>query len=238
MNIRRRLGNALSRAECRRSLWRLLALPLGFACAIGIFLFLSYTTLRAQIFFGPDDVFFCTPSHLSSIVLLLTGGVLSLPVGLMVANLLLWMVPPARAALELAELQAGESFATANAGLAKFVAMSALMLLPIFAAAARPQACLSDSQVYYRPQVLSSFQAYDLSQLAEVRPRCTKGSRGGWDIGLEIEMTDGVSLDLAVVGPWFSSSSQRILAALGSVRSNSSQIDPRCPSGFRNLISP
>jgi hypothetical protein len=238
MNAKWRPGNALTRAGRRQSPWRILAVPLGFACAIGVFLFGSNLTLRAQIFFGPDKVFFCTPIHSSAIILFLAIGVLSLLIGFIIGNLLLWMVRPIRAALEQAEARAGQSFVTANAELIKFASISALVLLPIYVAAVCSKVCLSDSQIYYQSHALSPLQTYGMSQLAEVRPRCTEGSRGGWDIGLDIAVIDGASFDLAVVGPWFSASSERILSSLRGVRSNDSQIEPGCPIGLRKLISP
>jgi hypothetical protein len=148
------------------------------------------------------------------------------------------MLPPIRAALERAEAHAGQSFSTANAGLVKFSAISALILMPIYVIAVGSEVCLSDSKIYYRPYSLASQQTYDMSQVAEVRPRCTKGNRGGWDIGLDLVMSDGASFDFAVVGPWFSSSSARILTSLRGLRSSDSQIDSDCPIGLRKLVSP
>jgi hypothetical protein len=238
MNTKWRPGNALATAGRRRSPWRILAVPLGFSCAIGVFLFGSNLTLRAQIFFGPDKVFFCTPIHSSTIILFLAVGVLSLLIGFIIANLLLWIVPPIRAALERAEARVGQSFVTANAELFKFTSISTLVLLPIYVAAVSSKVCLSDSQIYYQSHLFSPLQTYGMSQLAEVRPRCTEGSRGGWGIGLDIAMIDGTSFDLAVVGPWFSASSERIMSSLRGVRSNDSQIELGCPTGLRTLISP
>jgi hypothetical protein len=110
-------------------------------------------------------------------------------------------------------------------------------LLPICVAATSSEVCLSDSHIYYRAHVFSQLQAYGISQIAEVRPRCMKGSRGGWDIGLNVVMIDGATLDLAVVGPWFSASSPMILAFLRDVRSSNAQIESGCPNGLRRLIS-
>ena len=231
-------SDALARAERRRSPWRIIAVPLGLACAIGVFLFCSNITLRAQVFFAPANVFFCTPTHLSAILLFLVLGVLSIPIGLIIANLLLWIVPPIRAALERAEASAGGSFAAANAGLVKFTLVAALVFLPVYATTVGAKVCLSSSQIYYQSRVLVPLLTYDMTQLTEVRPRCTKGGRGGWDIGLDIALSDGTSFDLAVVGPWFSASSEGILASLRGVRSNDSQIESGCPVGLRKLVSP
>jgi hypothetical protein len=208
------------------------------ACAIVTFLFGSNLTLRAQIWFGPDHVFFCTPTHLSAIILFLVLAVLSIPLGFLIANLLLWMVPPIRAALERAEARAGGSFASANAGIVKFTLVSAIVLLPVYTAAVGSKVCLSGSEIYYQAHLLAPLQTYAISQLTQVRPRCIKGGRGGWDIGLDIALSDGTSFDLAVVGPWFSASSESILPSLRGIRSNDSQIESGCPIGLRKLLSP
>jgi hypothetical protein len=225
------------RANARRrpSAWQILALGIGFACLIGVFIIGYDLTLRAQIFLGPDDVFFCTPTHVSAIILLLLLFGLSIPLGFIIANLMLWTVPPIRAALEKAD---GRSFANATAGLVRLTSVSALVLLPVYVAAVSSKVCLSESRIYYQSHLLASLQAYDLSQIAEVRPRCTKGSRGGWNIGLYIEMADGATFDLAYVEPWFFASSERILALLRGKRSNDSQIASGCPIGLRNRITP
>lgn len=238
MRFKWRPADAFTRAGRRWSPWRILAVPLGFACAVAVFLFVADMTLRALILFGPDNVIFCTPTHVSAIILFLALAVLSVPAGLVIANLLLWTIRPIRAALERADARAGQSFATANAQLVNFAMLSALILLPIYVIALGSKDCLSDSEIYYRPHLLASQQTYALSQVAEVRPRCTKGTRGGWDIGLDLAMNDGASFDLAVIGPWFSSSSDRILTSLRGLRSNDSRIHSDCPIGLRKLVSP
>jgi hypothetical protein len=235
MKFKWRHADALARSGRRWSPWRILALPLGFACAIGVFLFADNMTLDAQVLLAPDKVFYCSRTHWSDIVLFLVIALPSVPVGLAIANLILWTIPPVRAALKESEARAGETFARANAGLVKFASLSVLLLLPIYLFAAGSKVCLSNSEIYSRSHILSQFQTYDLSQVAAVRPRCTKGSRGGWDIGLDIVMNDGSSFDLAI-GPRFSSSSDRILGLLGGARPNASDIQAGCPAGFRRRI--
>lgn len=234
MNAKWNPVEALNRAKRRRSRWRIVAIPFGFACAIGVFLSGYNLTLSEQIWFGPDHIFFCTPTPVSMIILFLALAVLSIPLGFIIANLLLWMVPPIRAGLERAEARAGGSFAAANAGLVKFTLVSAVVLLPVYTVAVGSKVCLSGSDIYYQAHVLAPLQTYAMSQFTEVRPRCSKGSRGGWDIGLDIAMSDGTSFDLAVVAPWFAASSERILTSLSGVRSNDSRIESVAPLVFGN----
>lgn len=233
-----RPDDALYRAKRRQSPWRIIAVPIGFACAIGVYLVAHSLTLKAQIWFGPDRVFFCTPTHLSAIVLFLVLAVLSIPIGLIIANLLLWIAPPIRAALDRADMQAGGSFATANAQLVKFALVSAVVCLPGYLTAVGSKVCLSGSKIYHQSHVFAPLQTYDMSQITEVRPRCTKDGRGGWDFGIDIVLSESTSFDLAIVGPWFSAWSERILASLSGIRLSDSYIESGCPMGIRKLITP
>jgi hypothetical protein len=205
-------------------------------CAIALFLLCGNLTLRGQLLFGPDAVFFCTPTLVAALILFLVVAALSVPAGFLAANLLLWPVPAIRTALQRSG--ARQSFAAANAEFIRMTAILALVLLPVYAVAVGSKVCLSDSQLYYRPSTLWTSRTYDLSQVTDLRPRCVRSSRGGWNLGLDVTTTDGSSFDLAVVDRWFAASSDRILAALQGVGSNDSQIDSGCPAALRALVVP
>jgi hypothetical protein len=175
---------------------------------------------------------------LAAVILFLSLAVLSVPLGFLCVNLLLWILPPIRAALDRAEARAGGSFASANAQLLRFAAIAALILVPVCALAIRSSIALSDSRIYYRADLFSPMQPHEKSEIAQVLPRCTPGGRSSWNIGLDIAMRDGVTFDLAVLGPWFSGSSDRILAWLKDVPLDNSGIDPACPVGLKKLLSP
>jgi hypothetical protein len=208
----------------------------GISCAIGAFLLGVYLTLRGQISFGPDEVFFCTPTHWAVIVLFLIIGALSLVIGFLVANLSLWL-------MRHIVLQKGDGRFAAVAGvtkttLVKLSSVSALALLPIYIVAFGSRTCLSVSQVYYQPGTFFPAKAIEISDIRKVRARCTMGSRGGWNIGFEVVLNDGSSLDLATIGPWFSAWSERISYLLRTRPFDDSDIRPGCPIHLRELISP
>lgn len=239
MGPKRSLVDARVRARRRRSRWRILAVPiLGFACTIGVFLVCISLALQAQNFFGSDSAFYCTPTRPAAIVLSMSLFLVSIAIGFLIANLLLRTILPIRAALEQAEARAGQSFTTVNAALIRYAVLFAIVGLPICAVAASSRVCLSDSQIFYRPHAFAILQSYSLSKVVELRPQCFRGVRGAWDIGLEVAMADGISLDLATIRPWFSRSSPRILAVLWGMRSDYSQIESACPTGLTKLISP
>jgi hypothetical protein len=231
-----RPSDAPVKAGRNASRWRLAIVPCGFVCAVAIFLVCDNLTLRGQLLLGPDAVFFCTPTHVAAVILFLVVAALSVPAGFLVANLLLWPVPAIRAALQRSG--ARRSFAAANAEFVQMTAILALVLLPVYAVAVGSKVCLSESQLYYQPSALWTSRSYDLSQVTDVRPRCARSSRGGWNLGLDVTTADGSSFDLAVVDPWFASSSDRILAVLRGIESNDSGIEPGCPTALRALVVP
>jgi hypothetical protein len=217
-------------APPNRSRWRILAVPLGFAFAIAIFLFAGSIARKTMAATAPNHAFFCTPTHGASIVLFLALAVLSIPLGFLAANILFWLLPPVRAAFGVA------TFTAANTQLLKFGGLAALILLPVVWAALSSRVCLSDSVIDYQTGPFSPLEEHPLSEIASLQPACERGSRGGWNFALAVVLRDGTKLDLAAVSPWYSQSAPAILAALGHLPSDNARIDPACPAGFRKLI--
>lgn len=227
-------ATAAPRQGCLRAIVMLLVgIPVTMMCALGILLLITSVAPRALVLLAPDNVFFCTPTQYALVILVIAGFVISVPIAGMTANLLMWMVPPIRSALENEKLRAGGSFIRAQSGIATLAVRMYLFLVPIYLIALSSNVCVSDSEIYYRPNILLPLRTYDLPQVVEVRPQCTRGR--GWNIGIEITMADGSLLDLGVL-PGFPS--ERILALLRNVPLNTSQIRRDCPSDLRKLITP
>lgn len=207
-------------------------------CFIGIFLLINFVTPQASLLLGPSDVFFCTPPLYAGTILIFAAIGLSasiLSIGGILINLLLWIALPIRSAL----WRSKRSFIRSQSQLAKFALYISLFVIPIYLIVLSSHVCLSDSTIHYQPNIFSSSRTYRISQIAEVRPGCAKGSRGGWGIRLEIAMTDATLFDLAFLGtPLFGSSSEHILALLRNAPLDTSQIHHDCPIGLRRLITP
>jgi hypothetical protein len=90
--------------------------------------------------------------------------------------------------------------------------------------------------VYYRSSLLAAWQTYTLQQVAEVRPKCTRSSRGGWDVGLDLVTTDGTVLELGAVEPLFTSSANRILPLLRGLAVNPAGMAADCPASWRQIV--
>ena len=112
----------------------------------GTFFVLLVATFEALSAFPPKDAFFCTWTRFSWVVAL-ANFFLAIPLGLVIANVLVWLIPPARRALNKAEARVGNSFAKANAGLVKFFLAMAAFLVPIQLLAAGSAVCMSQTAV-------------------------------------------------------------------------------------------
>lgn len=231
-------SGARARAKLRRTPWRLVLIPLVFACTTAVFLLIANLAMKAQVFFGPDDVFFCTPANLAIVVMFLSVMPVAASGGCVISNLLIWTISPIRRALEKAEAPVGQSFSKANAALIKFFVIAVLIVLPILAVAMNSRLCLSQTELYYKPHLLASLQTYSLAQVVVVRPRCMRRNRTERDIGLDLVMSDGATFDVANIWPWFSPSSERVWAALRGIPSDKSQVQADCPSNVRKHIAP
>src|ERR1044071_4754693 len=118
-----RVNEALDRAKTRWTPWRFVLIPVGFGFIVGTGFFIHY--LNGQIFsmLAPDKVTFCGPNRISGLVLVMTDILLS--------NLFVWLIPPARRALNAAEARVGRNFVQSNSELLKLLGIMAVILLPI-----------------------------------------------------------------------------------------------------------
>jgi hypothetical protein len=239
MRLRQRPSNAIRRAGLRWGLWHLALLPLVFACIVGAFLVLTDLTLRLHgslASLESPDAFYCTPTRVSWLLFIPVIFSFSVPLGLVIGNCVLWIIPNARLALGRTSLRGKRSFAHSNAGLLRFALIVALLSAPFYILALNSRICLSDSTIFYKAHGLSPTRTYSLSQVREVRSSCTRGSRGGWDIGLALVLND-ISFDLTQ-SPWFAASSERVLARLRGMRFDGTEVAAGCPIALRRLISP
>jgi hypothetical protein len=228
-------SRSASPALRRRSPWQLLALPIALAFIVGIFVACAIGLLQAQRRFAPDTPVFCTPTPVATVFLFVALACFAVPLGILLTNVVLWLLPFTRRVSQ----RTGGSARVVNVALAKIVIAIALVSAVVCAVGITSATCVSDTEVHYRPSVLAPWQTYSLTQVVEVRPMCSRGGRGGgWDIGLDLVFSDGTTVQLGSVGPWYSSASGRLLPLLRGKRVNASGVERDCPSSLRQLVMP
>jgi hypothetical protein len=197
----------------------LVVIPAALASLIVPFVALVYIARNAFNLLSPEGTLFCTPTRLSMIILFFVLLFLAGSLGGMFATLL-WS-PRRQRRSDL-----------------KFLLKIGAIPFPIYLLALGSMVCVSETEIQYRSQLLAGWQRYHMSQIVSVRPDCSRGSRGGWDVRLYLTMDDGRSFDLAALHPWLPSSWQRVVGELSSRPWDNSNIDRDCPNSRRRLISP
>lgn len=129
-------SRAMLRAQRRKSLWNVLLIPLVVASVGFIFYLLFLLMWQVHILIQPEHAgqladfwrkSMSFRSFVSSFLLAVPLGFVALPLGMIVANLLAWLIPPARRAFEReADGVAGASFNQSVIELGKL----ALLMLP------------------------------------------------------------------------------------------------------------
>jgi hypothetical protein len=209
--------------------------PPALVCVGGTFYGLFAATFDALPLFSPQDAFFCTWTRFTGVVAL-AHFFLAVPLGLLMANVLLWLIPSARRALDGAEARVGNSFSKANAGLVKFFLLTVLLLVPIQLLAAGSAVCMSQTAIQYRAHSLAAPTVYPLSQIEKVRPSCWRNR--DWHVGLVVAMSDGATFDLIGQVPRrLSASPAQILDLMKGKPWDYSEIDRGCPQYLRKLIT-
>ncbi len=227
-----RVNDALGRAKARWTPWRFVLIPVGFALMAGTALFVNYFNGQIYSLLAPNKASFCGPNRISELVLLLNDILLSIPVGLLLANLCLWLIPPIRRRLNAAEARVGRTFVQSNSELFRFMLFTFLILLPVHAVAIASRVCISASQVYYQKYLFSEMRTYARSEIKAIRKTCSISSRGGSDIEFYLVMKD----DSAIYLPVDEASLQRDFPLLDGIPVDGSQCFPKV-SRTRNQAS-
>lgn len=228
---------AQNRARLRWTPWRLLLLPVFFVCWISLSMRLIFVNFEAVYIFAPQAAFFCAPTQFSGLILALVPLFLAIAPAFLIANIALWLIPPARRDLDRAEARVGNSFSKSNAMLAKILPVSVAVLLPIELFAAGSAVCMSPKAIHYRPHSLAALQVYALSQIEAVRPSCSRGSRGSWNARLVVSVREAGAFDLAAQHPYRLSSSPEVSETLRDLPWDYSGIERGCPYYLRKLIT-
>jgi len=208
------VDQARQRARQKKSAWNLLAVPfciLGVGGAwIGIAFF--FETYRRHLF--PSDCFLASGTRLGNVLMFVAPLFPSLPIGMIVGNFLLWLIPPAKAALEREVLASrSPSFRSTQVALAKFGAVLAAVALPLCLLGANSLWAIAPSRLDYRPMFASVTRQYDWSDVARIEAGCSSGKSVTYNF--VVVLTDQTKIDLMEESPRdFAAVYPRVQAAL------------------------
>lgn len=218
-----------ARATRRKSKWNLLLIPFAIAGVALSWYALVEPLLSFRSRFFPIDAFLMNGTRLGNIGLYVASFFPSMCVGILVANFAVWIIPPARRALnEEAQGNAGTDFKSSNLAVAKLLVLTSILMLPIAALGATSYFYLTSRGVTYRRSLLSEERHYKWSDLSAVEAACS-GSRNSRALSYALLMKDGARIEILESGRDFLKAYPTLSSVLDG-RSYSFRYDfePRC----------
>jgi hypothetical protein len=218
-----------SRATRRKSKWNLLLIAFAVAGTALSWYGLVKPLLSLRSRFFPNDAFLMNGTRLGNIVLYVAPFFPSICVGILVANFAVWIIPPARRALnEEARGDAGTDFKSSNLAVAKLLVFISILTLPIAAVGATSYFYLTSLGVSYRTSLLSEARHYAWSNLSAVEAACWY-SRNSRDLSYALLMRDGTRIEILESGRDFLKAYPMLSSALnGRSYRFTHDFEPRC----------
>lgn len=201
----------------------ILAPLVGIACLAKSLFWLDGFVFRALVLSSRDGVFFCTLTSSGYEVL---EVITVIPVFFVSIALVSLAVPSNRKTLKFAPRAWAATAGVSPSWQIPALVMYLLVVL-FYLFALSSNVCLSDNELYYRPNIFFPLQTYRLSDGAVAKPVCRHGK--SWYAHLHVRMPDDTSFDLSRLPYLYQTSSQRILAVLRDVPLDTSGIASGCP---------
>lgn len=217
------------RATRRKSKWNLLLIPFAVGGTALSWYGLVEPLLGFRSRFFPTEAFLTNGTWLGNIVLYVAPFFPSICAGLLVANFALWIIPPARRALDAeARGVAGTDFKSSNLALAKGLVLTSVLMLPIAAVGATSYFYLTPRVITYHTSLFSEERHYAWSDLSAVEASCWY-SRNSRNLSYALLMRDGTRIEILESGRDFLEAYPTLSMALnGQSYSFSHYFEPRC----------
>jgi hypothetical protein len=226
------------RAARRKSKWNLLLLVFGVLAVAAAWIGSVEGLARYRVALYPHDAFLSGGTRFGNILMYLLPFFPSLAAGFIVANLLIWCVPPARRALDEEDKQfPGLDFRSSNRDLTRFGLILLVATLPLAWLGARNCWSLTNAAIIYRPMFWPANRQYSWADVRGIRTDCGS-NRSSTTYDFVAIMTDHTSVDLSSESPdEFLAAYPRIQTALaGSAYQFSCNCVGQIPSRWREIL--
>jgi len=190
------VSEARQRAKRRKSPWNLLLIPLVIIGVGGVMYVWAQALLAIQRYLMPDDVIFSSYTTIGGALMFIPILFPSLGIGMMIANLLIWPIRPARMAFEReAKGIKGTSFPEAMRGLAIATAIMLIIALPLSTLGVLNYFYITPNGVHIRPLFSIREKHYAWGDIEKIKTKCLeKGDK--IYLNYILHMTDGREIDL------------------------------------------
>lgn len=190
------MSEARQRAKRRKSPWNLLLIPLVIIGVGGVMYVWAQALLVIQRYLMPDDVIFSSYTTIGGALMFIPILFPSLGIGMIIANLIIWLVRPARMAFEReAKGIKGASFPEAMRGLAIATALMLIIALPLSTLGVFNYFYITPNGVHIRPLFSIKEKHYAWSDIEQIRTRFLE-KKDNLYLNYILHMKDGREIDL------------------------------------------
>ncbi len=208
------VAGARARARRCRSKWNFLLIPFA-VTGIGLsWYWLTRLLLMLRAHFFPENAFLMNGTRVGNIVTHVAPIFSALGIGFVFANLCVWMIPPARRALEQeASGVKGAGFKASILALLKLTGILSAVALPLAALGATSYFYLTPQQIVYRTSILGRERHYPWAEVAKVEAACWF-SRSAPQYSYALVMRDGTKVGVLESHPDFLQAYPMMVSAL------------------------
>jgi hypothetical protein len=190
------MSEARQRAKRRKSPWNLLLIPLVIIGVGGVMYVWAQALLVIQRYLMPDDVIFSSYTTIGGALIFIPILFPSLGIGMMIANLILWPIRPARMAFEReAKGIKGTSFPEAMRGLAIATVMMLIIALPLSTLGVLNYFYITPNGVHIRPLFSIREKHYAWDDIDQIRTRFLEKKNNIY-LNYILHTKDGRDIDL------------------------------------------
>ena len=180
--------------------WSLL---LALLCGVGIagaWTGIAFLVIEYRRAMAPADAFLFSGTRLGNILAFVAPGFPSMVIGLLAANLLVWSISPARAALGGdAPGARRHGFRSSQLVLAKFGAVVSAVALPLCVLGANNFWALAPDRIDYRPMLSVTARHYSWSSVTGIETGCSTGKSTSYHFA--VILNDKTHMDLMEEAP-------------------------------------
>jgi hypothetical protein len=160
-----------ARLAARRSGWNLLPIPFAIIGLAGTWIGITELLLSLRAQFRPPDSFLFDGTRWGNIITHVIPAFPAIAAGLLLGNMLVWLIPPARRALTI-QGPHGTNFRSSNLGLAKGLVLLLAITTPIGLLGATRYFYLTPSRISYRGSWFSNERSYQWIDVRGIETNC------------------------------------------------------------------
>jgi hypothetical protein len=189
-------SDARERAGRGRSPWNLLLIPLNIVGLMVVWFLIYQWESYIQSSLIPKDTIFSGRINLGEIIMFIPQGLPALSLGMMLANFIVWCIPPARRVLDQeAKVVKGTSFKESMRFLFKATIVLMLIVAPLSLAGAFNCFYVKPNGITVRPLFSLNEKHYNWSDIVRIQAGCSE-SKDGLSVEYTVYMNDGSSINL------------------------------------------